>query len=79
MNEGQISLTVVEGIDQFKCDGDTATVERLLTEWRARVDQCKINAMADVTRLSQLLPSGGGPGPAGAGPGATPFRPRIVQ
>lgn len=75
MPEGHISLTVVEGANQFRGEGDTTTVERLLVEWRIRVDQCKASDMADVARLSQLLPQG----PAGPGPGATPFRPRIVS
>ena len=77
MTEGHLSLTIVEGVDQFKAEGDAATVERLLTGWHVRVDQVKANNMADVARLSQLLPQGPsqGPGPSGA----TPFRPRIVS
>ena len=73
--ETKLSLTIVEGVDQFKAEGDAATVERLLTGWHVRVDQVKAANMADVARLSQLLPPG--PGPSGAPP--TTFRPRIVS
>jgi len=57
-----IKITIVEGIDQFHAEGDSETVQRLITEWRARVDLLRASAQSEIEHAA-MTPRG----PLGAG------------
>lgn len=71
-----LKVTCVEGVDQFHADGEAELVQRLLKEWRERVEALKAKAMEDYERMKNDFTRGAPPaatsGPVGPDP-TSPF------
>lgn len=85
-----ISVTIVEGQDQLKIEGEADVVRGMITEWRARIDYVRNESFALMEKMQHAqrtlgTPPGMGGGaysaPAGpvgpVGPTVSPFKPRV--